>query len=132
MIKVTGTTGPRVPVKQRDKSPHSGASVSFHDVLSQQETPASTPTAAVTGGLIPPPQAIVPDESQSKTWAKDILDQLDELRMDFLAGRVSPSRLEQIQKLIERIPPQDPATPLGSLIREIEIRARVELAKLYK
>lgn len=57
-----------------------------------------------------------------------LLDTLDEMQSDLLAGHVSEGRLNQLLALIgqarERIAPG-----LDSLLDDIELRARVELAK---
>jgi hypothetical protein len=59
----------------------------------------------------------------------DLLDQLERLRADLLGGQVSPDRLQRIVGLIQRARTQeDPA--LAEVMGEIELRARVELAKL--
>ncbi len=62
-------------------------------------------------------------------WANRLLDRLDALRLGLLAGRIPPERLEELRDQIaaERERTDDPA--LESLLREIELRARVELAK---
>lgn len=59
----------------------------------------------------------------------DLLDQLESLRADLLAGHVSPQRVGSLLGLIRAR--QDSNEPqLTALIDEIALRARVELAKL--
>ena len=59
----------------------------------------------------------------------DLLDQLEGLRLDLLSGQVSAERLHAMLTMVESRPESnDPQ--IGALIDEIELRARVELAKL--
>lgn len=61
--------------------------------------------------------------------ARDLVDQLEEMRDDILAGQIPLARLRALVATLERDPPavDDPA--LGDLLADIELRARVELAK---
>lgn len=57
-----------------------------------------------------------------------LLDTLDEMKSDLLAGRVSDSRLNQLMAVLGQA--REKADPrLDALIDDIELRARVELAK---
>ena len=57
-----------------------------------------------------------------------LLDTLDEIKTDLLVGRVSEGRLNQLMALISQARERsDPA--LDGLLDDIELRARVELAK---
>jgi hypothetical protein len=59
----------------------------------------------------------------------DILDVLEGVRLDLLGGGVSPDRLERLVGLMGgREPTGDER--LDGLVADIELRARVELAKL--
>jgi hypothetical protein len=59
----------------------------------------------------------------------DLLDTLENLKADVLAGRVSPERLGRIAMLLSRR--ESSGNPeLEKVIDEIELRAKVELAKL--
>lgn len=58
-----------------------------------------------------------------------LLDELDELKADLVAGQVSEGRLGRILALVSQA--RDRVDPrLDQLIDDIELRARVELAKL--
>ncbi len=67
--------------------------------------------------------------SKGKRRAKDILDRLDELRLDLLAGGISKDKLMQLGRIVaaRRAQITDPA--LTALLDEIDLRAQVELAK---
>lgn len=60
----------------------------------------------------------------------DILDILEQLKLDLLAGRVSPERLTRLLVVVERQQDATGDEKLDALLAEIELRARVELAKL--
>lgn len=62
-------------------------------------------------------------------YGLDLLDQLDLLKIDLLQGRVSPERLERIvSQLSNRVKSGDAG--LDQVVEDIELRARIELAKL--
>ena len=67
--------------------------------------------------------------SRGKMRAQDILDRLDELRMDLLTGGLSRTKLQNLAKLVNarRQSVSDPR--LGEILDEIDLRAQVELAK---
>ncbi|PTW61780.1 class II flagellar assembly regulator [Breoghania corrubedonensis] len=59
----------------------------------------------------------------------DLLDALEEMKADLLAGVMPEARLDRILQLVQtRLPSGDPR--LEAVIDEIDLRARVELAKL--
>ncbi len=61
--------------------------------------------------------------------AQSMLDTLEDMKADLLAGRVSEGRLNRLMALVSRARQQaDPE--LEALVDDIELRARVELAKL--
>jgi|FEC22Drversion2_1045045.scaffolds.fasta_scaffold00093_59 hypothetical protein len=59
-----------------------------------------------------------------------MLDLLDGLKLDILSGSVSASRLEGLVERIARRPSRHPDERVEAVLDEIELRARVELAKL--
>ena len=76
----------------------------------------------------------VPDAGQRPSAglkrAGDLLDRLDEIRVGLLDGAIPRERLGQLVKTVRarREAVEDPR--LATLLDEIELRARVELAKL--
>ena len=59
----------------------------------------------------------------------DILDILEEMKLDLLSGRISAERLARLAAIVDRY--QDSGDPeVNAVIAEIELRALVELAKL--
>ena len=58
-----------------------------------------------------------------------MLDTLEEMKTDLLSGRVGEGRLNRLMALVTRA--REQADPdLDALIDDIELRAKVELAKL--
>lgn len=59
----------------------------------------------------------------------DLLDVLEGVKMDLLVGRVEPDRLERLVSMLgNKVETGD--DKLDALMTDIELRARVELAKL--
>jgi hypothetical protein len=59
-----------------------------------------------------------------------LLDRLDDLRLALLAGGLSPGQISELQRVVmsERALVDDPR--LLAVLDQIDLRARVELAKL--
>lgn len=60
----------------------------------------------------------------------EILDRLDALKVALLSGRVPSGELERLKTLVERLDAGALEPELAEIVREIDLRARVELAKL--
>ena len=65
-------------------------------------------------------------------YGTDILDRLDEIRDQILAGAVSKNRLENLAQTLRQRRDKVDDPQLIALIDEIELRAEVELAKLTR
>ena len=61
-----------------------------------------------------------------------MLDLLDELKVGLLAGRVRERRLKELEGLLEEARDHALDPQLADLMKQIDLRARVELAKLLK
>ncbi|MEM9899464.1 MAG: flagellar assembly protein FliX, partial [Pseudomonadota bacterium] len=59
-----------------------------------------------------------------------ILDELERMRLDLLMGEVPVSRLQQIAGLVARTRDRVADDRLASVLDDVDLRARVELAKL--
>lgn len=70
--------------------------------------------------------------SRAQQWGTDLLDQLDRLRLGIVSGAVPVSELERIAAMVrqQRVQTDDPR--LSAILDEIELRARVELAKFER
>ena len=116
------------------RSGTAGGSFAPHDA--DDDAPASAAVAG--GGAIGGLDALLALQSvddpltgrkRAARRGHDLLDALEQLKADLLAGRVSMDRLERLTAKVKlREPSDDPA--LEDLIDQIELRAQVELAKL--
>ena len=98
---------------------------------------ASPPGVAAVGGV----QAIlalqgVDDATDRRRRAvrqgSRILDNLEELKIALLSGRIAPAKLAALRNLVEELDSADADPELSDTLRQIDLRARVELAKLSK
>ncbi|HUT50232.1 MAG TPA: flagellar assembly protein FliX [Alphaproteobacteria bacterium] len=97
----------------------------------------STPAAGVTSPLSVNPLIAMQEvadatsgASRAKAQAEAVLDSLDDLRMGLLAGRLSRDRLDGLVRLARKSREPNLDSRLTAVLDEIELRAKVELAKL--
>ena len=133
-MRINGNRRTGILGRSRGAAWQDGAAGSF---AVSEEPPAGR--AAATGGGIAiggvasllALQAL--DEPSDRTARLEhghaMLDLLDELKLELLGGAVSPSRLESLVERIARRPSRHPDDRVESVLDEIELRARVELAK---
>ncbi len=91
----------------------------------------STPTLQGVDSLLALQQMDVQgdDRSRAVQHGSTLLDQLDALKIDLLQGKVQPERLERlVSNLSMRVKSGNPG--LDRVVEDIELRARIELAKL--
>ena len=129
-IDRTGPVRPSTPSKRSEKSGKAQGS-SF----SQHMTPGPE---TVSGAVAPSPVSTVDallslqevedsttgqSKSRARKWGNDVLDQLEQIRIGIIGG-------ERIAAMVDgkRERTNDPA--LEMILDEIELRAKVELAKL--
>lgn len=137
-MKVAGNSRVQTPAT-RKASAKTGASRGF----SVAPAPANTSSESTAGISNASPVATVdallaiqevPNEREGKRQAvkygQDMLDILDEVRMGILTGSVPKNRLTQLVKLVENRRDNFVDPNLANVLDEIELRARVELAKL--
>jgi cob(I)alamin adenosyltransferase len=65
-------------------------------------------------------------------YADDVLDRLEEIRLNILAGAVSKERLTDLARTLRARQGQIDDPRLSAIIGEIELRAEVEIAKLTR
>ena len=96
---------------------------------------AVAPSAPATGieALIALQSVEDPTLARKKAWrrGRSLLDALDAIKADLLAGAVGESRLNQLMALIGQAR-QRSEPGIDGLLDDIELRARVELAKFGK
>lgn len=105
--------------------------------LPEEAAQARAPTVSTSTGtydvaaLVALQSVDGPKERRRKAVKRgfDLLDVLDEIRIDLLGGNIPADRLERLVVLLgEKSGSEDPK--VEALIDEIELRAKVELAKL--
>lgn len=67
--------------------------------------------------------------SRGKLRAQDILDRLEELRMELLLGTITKEKLLQLARIVNVRRAQITDPRLAEILDEIDLRAQVELAK---
>lgn len=97
----------------------------------QQARPTATVAAPTTIDALLALQAVEDPLLRRRKLARrgtQLLDTLDGLKADLLAGRLSEGRLNQLMAVMSQV--RENAEPgLDALLDDIELRARVELAK---
>lgn len=136
-IDRTGSARPAAPAKRSEKTGKS-QSAKFSQHLKPETEAVAGPTAAGPVSAVDALLALqeVDDsttgqsKSRARKWGHDMLDQLERLRIGIVDGVVPRADLERIAQSIERqrVRTDDPL--LEVILDEIELRAKVELAKL--
>ena len=72
------------------------------------------------------------EKRRGRTYGDMLLNDLEHLRNSILSGKVSISQLESIQKNIETARPDVNDLQLTQIMNDIELRAKVEIAKYKK
>lgn len=124
------------PVKRGDRTQKSTSGKFAKEVARQEESidpvsgaaPAQAVDAllaiqevedATTGG----------GNARARQWATEVLDRLDGIRLGLLAGGIPLSELRQVADLVSRQRGAGVDPGLQEILDEVELRARVELAK---
>ncbi|MGB9153324.1 MAG: flagellar assembly protein FliX [Alphaproteobacteria bacterium] len=121
------------PVKRTAK-PGSTGSTSFAKHLdegSEVSGSGSVGNTNAVGGILGVQEVddALSRASKGKMRAEDILDRLDDLRLELLSGGISRDKLMQLSRIVnaQRAKVTDPK--LAALLDDIDLRAQVELAK---
>jgi hypothetical protein len=121
------------PVKRAAKS-ESASGTSFSKHLDESSETGATGGVASTSSVgamlgVQEVDDALAHASKGKMRAEDILDRLEDLRMELLTGAISKEKLMQLARLVSarRANVTDPR--LAEILDEIDLRAQVELAK---
>ena len=124
------------PTRRAGKARKSAGAGEFARQVSGSEN-ETAPTAAVSSSVAVNPLISVQEvadatsgATKAKAQAEAMLDRLDELRMGLLAGRMSRERLDGLVRLARTTREPNLDSRLSAVLDEIELRAKVELAKL--
>jgi hypothetical protein len=98
--------------------------------LDEAEAPRAAGSIASVDPLIGVRDATDRSGERPKKRGEAMLDRLDEIRVGLLTGAVPRDRLEALEKLVAEQRGQVSDPRLTEILDEIELRARVELAKL--
>lgn len=132
-MRIEGPARQTGSVRRKGASQGSAPSFEAGSSVSQARAEAAGPVAASTGIDAILALQGVDDPLQSRRKAvrrgRSLLDALEALRADLLAGAVGEGRLHRILALVGQAKTQT-EPELDALIADIELRARVELAKL--
>lgn len=113
-----------------DKAEFSKHLDSTSDVEESSAAQDASPVGHVTGVLnLQEVDDALARAAKGKLRAQDLLDKLDQLRMDILGGAINREKLLQLAKAVNarRTEVSDPK--LAEILDEIDLRAQVELAK---
>jgi hypothetical protein len=140
MMKIDRTSVQNhAPVRRVDRTSKSGGS-GFSKALDNAGGDGDTAGVAAgtsVGGL----DALlalqeVPDSlarrEKGRKHGERLLDMLDELRVNLLEGRLSEASIGRLAGEVERAREETDDPRLNGILDEIELRARVELAKLQR
>lgn len=134
IIKIEGTSPIRSaqPIKRAVKSTAAGEGFAKQlDEASAGSAVSETAPLGVVSGILGLQEVDDATEraARNKKRADGILDQLEDLRMDLLAGSISREKLMNLVKMVNtrRLEIKDPR--LSQILDEIDLRAQVELAK---
>lgn len=98
--------------------------------LDEPEAPRATGATAPVDPTFGVRNATDRSGGRSKKRAEDMLDRLEEIRLGLLTGSVPRDQLEALDRLVQEQRGQVADPRLSEILDEIELRARVELAKL--
>lgn len=134
-MRIEGTPRSAVPSKRRSAQSTGGGSAVF-DVggevaTSRSASSSAPPTTSGIDTLLALQAVEDPLFSKRKKIKRgqSMLETLEEMKIDLLAGRVSEGRLNRLMALVQQAKENVDPT-LDALLEDIELRARVELAKI--
>lgn len=136
-IDRTGPVRPTAPAKRSDKAGKArGGGFSQHLKSGPDAAAGAAPANPVSSvdALLTIQEVADSATGQSKSrarkWGNDVLDQLEQLRIGIVDGVIPRHELERIATTVDRQRTRTDDPALEAVLDEIELRAKVELAKL--
>jgi len=128
-------TTPGVSRKGKNKS---GASkTGFNEALSSEESTAALPPSGTSpltsvNSLLSLQEMPTGSEGKSKGLARaeELLEHLELIRHGLLAGQIPQRRLKDVVKIVSREKELSHDSALNEILNDVELRVKVELAKL--
>lgn len=134
MTPKIGATMPISSVKTSPSQTKASEKKRFNATESKQAAPTGetyqTFSVTALSGLFLDDSAPQSQRQQAVVYGNDLLDQLDKIRLRIISGTLPKEDLIVLTNLLKNRPHLDVDPELENLIREIETRAAVELAKL--
>lgn len=142
-MKISNVGSPKAtPSTERKKraSP-AGDSAFANELFGATETPApAAPVETHAAGAVEAILSVqeVPDASEERSrglarqYGDDLLDRLESLRRDLLSGAIPKDKLAHLARALRAQRGQTDDPRLKTIIDEIELRAKVEIAKLTR
>ncbi|MEH6526340.1 MAG: flagellar assembly protein FliX [Sneathiella sp.] len=129
-----GKTNSTAGAKGGKSASKSGAKFSVPEEEVESATASGVPSASPIGSIdaIMALQGISDSTEQNeKTLEKgeNLLEKLDEIRHGLLMGKVSPEKLMQLKDTLASYNISESDPKLAEIVKDIEVRAAVELAK---
>ena len=128
-----GSVRTTAPVKRAAKSGASSGASFANQLEEGAETgaPSSLSSTTPVGGVLGIQEVddALAHASRGKMRAEDILNRLEDLRMELLSGGLSRDKLMQLSRIISARRAQVTDPRLADILDEIDLRAQVELAK---
>jgi hypothetical protein len=131
-MKVGSTGSIRSDATRRsDKAKGRGAEFARH-LSATEESGSAQPVMGVApvDSLLAVQQVGERPERRARRHGEDLLSRLDEIRHGLLMGEIPLSRLEQLSEMVKRQRERDLDPNLAGILDDIDLRVRVELAKL--
>ena len=133
-MKVDPARRTNVSNTKRSKDTVKSTDLAFTSVLDAElRTEQSTTNLKVsTVDALPPVELATADadKKQASSRAALILDRLEDIRQGLLIGAISKPRLEELAGTIKETRGSALDPEMGDILDEIELRAKIELAKL--
>lgn len=132
-IEGPGSIRTSQPVRRTSKTESASGSSFAKHLDETSETGAAhgvSSTGSVAGVLgVQEVDDALAHASRGKMRAQDILDRLEDLRLELLSGGISKEKLLQLARVINARRSQITDPRLNEILDEIDLRAQVELAK---
>ncbi len=125
------------PVRRTSSKTSRTSETSFSEHLDETEGAGATQGASALGAIanvldIQEVDDALERAARGKLRAEDLLEKLDDLRMDLLTGNMSKSKLLRLSDMVNSRRPEIEDPKLNNILDEIDLRAQVELAKFTR
>lgn len=135
-IEGPGSIRSSSPVRRTSKAGKAGGS-SFSKHLEETDGAGAASAAGAIGSVsgvldIQEVDDALSRAARGKLRAEDLLQKLDELRLDLLAGTLTPATLQRLSETVKNRRAEVDDPKLGEILDEIDLRAQVELAKFTR